>query len=269
MSATQQATNPLVLEERSGSVLTLRLNRPEKLNALESGDVPRAGPRTAARQRGQIRARRRADRRGTRLLRGRRHRFHARCAEPPRRSTSLSHAGDRQGNLPGHRVHAEGGDRGGERPGGRRGNEPRAGVRSAGRVGTGDLHAGVRADWGSIPISAPRFFCRGWWACRAPPNCSTRRRGFRRRKRAGSESCTACFRRKIRRGNSEAGGTPGGGPPLAFRDVKRTMIGEAHKELEDALDEENRLQLHCFLSEDCAEGLAAFFEKRAPNFRGH
>ena len=59
------------------------------------------------------------------------------------------------------------------------------------------------------------------------------------------------------------------GPPIAYRDVKRTMIGEHHKELEDALDEEIRLQTHCFLSEDCAEGLAAFFEKRKPNFRGH
>ena len=34
MSATQQAANSVVLEERSGAVLTLRLNRPEKLNAL-------------------------------------------------------------------------------------------------------------------------------------------------------------------------------------------------------------------------------------------
>jgi len=59
------------------------------------------------------------------------------------------------------------------------------------------------------------------------------------------------------------------GAPIAYRDVKRTMIGEHHKELEDALDEEIRLQTHCFLSEDCAEGLAAFFEKRKPNFRGH
>lgn len=59
------------------------------------------------------------------------------------------------------------------------------------------------------------------------------------------------------------------GPPLALRDVKRTMIGDAHQQLEQALDEENRLQLHCFLSEDCAEGLAAFFEQRPPKFRGH
>jgi 2-(1,2-epoxy-1,2-dihydrophenyl)acetyl-CoA isomerase len=59
------------------------------------------------------------------------------------------------------------------------------------------------------------------------------------------------------------------GPPLAYRDVKRTMISEMHKELEQTLDEEIRLQTHCFLSEDCAEGLAAFFEKRKPIFRGH
>ncbi|MFZ3201226.1 MAG: enoyl-CoA hydratase-related protein [Candidatus Acidiferrales bacterium] len=59
------------------------------------------------------------------------------------------------------------------------------------------------------------------------------------------------------------------GPPLAIRDVKRTMIGEMRRDLERALDEEIRLALHCFLTEDCAEGLAAFFEKRAPNFRGH
>jgi 2-(1,2-epoxy-1,2-dihydrophenyl)acetyl-CoA isomerase len=59
------------------------------------------------------------------------------------------------------------------------------------------------------------------------------------------------------------------GPPLAFRDVKRTMVGDAHAALEQAIEEENRLQMHCFVSDDCAEGLTAFFEKRAPNFRGH
>lgn len=58
-------------------------------------------------------------------------------------------------------------------------------------------------------------------------------------------------------------------PPLAVRDVKHAMIGEARKVLEAALDEEIRLQTHCFLSEDCSEGLAAFAEKRKPNFKGH
>jgi 2-(1,2-epoxy-1,2-dihydrophenyl)acetyl-CoA isomerase len=59
------------------------------------------------------------------------------------------------------------------------------------------------------------------------------------------------------------------GPPLAYRDVKRTMIGDKRREMEDAFDEEIRLQAHCFLTEDCAEGLAALVENRKPTFRGH
>lgn len=58
------------------------------------------------------------------------------------------------------------------------------------------------------------------------------------------------------------------GPPLAYRDMKRTMIGDKRQEMQDALEEEIRLQAHCFTTDDCAEGLAAFFEKRKPNFRG-
>jgi 2-(1,2-epoxy-1,2-dihydrophenyl)acetyl-CoA isomerase len=59
------------------------------------------------------------------------------------------------------------------------------------------------------------------------------------------------------------------GPPIALRDAKHTLIGESRKTLESMLDEEIRLQMHCFQSEDCLEGLNAFFEKRKPNFRGH
>jgi len=58
-------------------------------------------------------------------------------------------------------------------------------------------------------------------------------------------------------------------PPLAIRDVKRTMISDTRRVLEETITEENRLQVHCFLSEDCAEGLSAFLEKRPPQFRGH
>jgi 2-(1,2-epoxy-1,2-dihydrophenyl)acetyl-CoA isomerase len=59
------------------------------------------------------------------------------------------------------------------------------------------------------------------------------------------------------------------GAGLAQRDVKHRMIAEQRKELEAALDEEIRLQIHCFDSQDCLEGLNAFFEKRKPNFQGY
>ena len=60
-----------------------------------------------------------------------------------------------------------------------------------------------------------------------------------------------------------------GAPTVAFRDVKRTIVGDDRKAMETKLDEEIRLQTHCFQSEDCLEGLNAFFEKRKPNFKGH
>lgn len=60
----------------------------------------------------------------------------------------------------------------------------------------------------------------------------------------------------------------GAAPPLALRDVKRTILGDDRRALEGKLDEEIRLQIHCFETEDCLEGLNAFFEKRKPNFRG-
>jgi 2-(1,2-epoxy-1,2-dihydrophenyl)acetyl-CoA isomerase len=57
-------------------------------------------------------------------------------------------------------------------------------------------------------------------------------------------------------------------PPIALRDVKRTIVADDRRTLEAILDAEIRLQIHCFESEDCLEGLNAFFEKRKPNFRG-
>jgi 2-(1,2-epoxy-1,2-dihydrophenyl)acetyl-CoA isomerase len=57
-------------------------------------------------------------------------------------------------------------------------------------------------------------------------------------------------------------------PPLALAAVKRAILGGDRRALEAKLDEEVRMQIQCFESEDCLEALNAFFEKRKPNFRG-
>jgi 2-(1,2-epoxy-1,2-dihydrophenyl)acetyl-CoA isomerase len=58
------------------------------------------------------------------------------------------------------------------------------------------------------------------------------------------------------------------GPPLAIRAVKRTLFGSEKARLEQALEDEVQDQVRCYLSEDCSEGIHAFFEKRSPRFCG-
>jgi enoyl-CoA hydratase/carnithine racemase len=50
--------------------------------------------------------------------------------------------------------------------------------------------------------------------------------------------------------------------------VKKLLFGSDRAAFERALELEVQQQVKCFASEDCGEGLSAFFEKRRPVFRG-
>jgi 2-(1,2-epoxy-1,2-dihydrophenyl)acetyl-CoA isomerase len=57
-------------------------------------------------------------------------------------------------------------------------------------------------------------------------------------------------------------------PPLAVRGIKQALFGPALEDLRRALEFEAAKQMECFYSEDAGEGMTAFVEKRKPNFKG-
>lgn len=57
-------------------------------------------------------------------------------------------------------------------------------------------------------------------------------------------------------------------PPIALAGIKRALLASESNDLRAQIDLESEHQLACFRSKDSAEGMAAFFEKRAATFRG-
>jgi 2-(1,2-epoxy-1,2-dihydrophenyl)acetyl-CoA isomerase len=58
------------------------------------------------------------------------------------------------------------------------------------------------------------------------------------------------------------------GPQIVIRDVKQAVFARCEKALHVALEREVEHQLQCFHSQDCREGIRAFMEKRQPKFVG-
>src|SRR5947208_1721050 len=56
------------------------------------------------------------------------------------------------------------------------------------------------------------------------------------------------------------------GPPQAIADIKRALSASRTNSLLAQVELESEHQVRAFLSHDAAEGMAAFFEKRAPRF---
>ena len=58
-------------------------------------------------------------------------------------------------------------------------------------------------------------------------------------------------------------------PPIALAAAKHAVYMSQASELEEMLRYETEVQLRCFESDDCHEGIQAFLEKREPKFTGH
>lgn len=58
------------------------------------------------------------------------------------------------------------------------------------------------------------------------------------------------------------------GPPLAYAEIKRAVRAGLGGTIDTALEMEKKGQLRCLTSSDCFEGVAAWVQKREPDFQG-
>ena len=58
------------------------------------------------------------------------------------------------------------------------------------------------------------------------------------------------------------------GPPPAYAEIKRAVRAGLGGTIDTALDLEKKGQIKCLTSNDCFEGVAAWMQKREPQFQG-